>query len=162
MEKTGKNRFFPGVFPGWSFLANTDWQCIQRVICKARIHTCENVVVSRNNEHNHESNSANFHCSKLKAGIKRSASETQVGPHSIIANSSSLLEEASAVKLPKLNTLKQTVRRERKRVANVPPEPSSLSSLEFPNIYMRTDKGINKTLCIPETLIVKRNYLCQE
>ena len=29
-----------------------------------------------NNEHNHESNSANFHCSKLEAGIKRSASET--------------------------------------------------------------------------------------
>ena len=118
------------------------WQCIERVICKARIHTCGNVVVSRNNEHNHESNSANFHCSKLKAGIKRSASETQVGTHSIIANSSSLLEEASAVKLPKLNSLKQTVRRERKRVANVPPEPSSLSSLEFPNIYMRTDKGL--------------------
>ena len=29
-------------------------------------------------------------------------------------------------------------------------------------VNILTNNGINKTLCIPETLIVKRNYLCQE
>ena len=117
------------------------WQCIERGICKARLHTCGDLVVSRSNEHNHESNYATFHCSKMKTGMKRKAAETQEGTHSILTNSLSQLPEASAVKLPRLESLKQTVRRERKRTANVPPEPSSLNSLEIPDTYKITDKG---------------------
>ena len=117
------------------------WQCIQRVICKARIHTCGNEIVARMNEHTHEANSDAFHCSKLKAGMKRSASLTQVGTHTILTNSISEYDQGSAVKLPKLNSLKQTVRRARKRAANVPPEPNSLNCLELPPYYCKTDKG---------------------
>ena len=36
------------------------WQCIQRVILKARIHTCGNEIVARMNEHAHEANSNYF------------------------------------------------------------------------------------------------------
>ena len=64
-----------------------------------------------------------FQCLKMKAGMKRSATLTQQGTHSILINSVSELDEASAVNLPKLESLKQTVCRERKRTANVPPEP---------------------------------------
>ena len=74
----------------------------------------------------HEANSDAFHSSKLKAGMKRSASLAQVGTHTILTNSISELDQGSAVKLPKLNSLKQTVHRARKRAANVPPEPNSL------------------------------------
>ena len=117
------------------------WQCIQRVICKARIHTCGNEIVARVNEHTHEANSDAFHCSKLKAGMKRSASLTQVETHTILTNSISELDQGSAVKLPKLNSLKQSVRRARKRAANVPPEQNSLNCLELPPYYCKTNKG---------------------
>ena len=106
------------------------WQCIQRVICVARIHACGNEIVARMNEHTDEANSDAFHCSKLKAGIKRSASLTQVGTHTILTNSMSELDQSSAVKLPKFNSLEQIVRRACKRAANVPPEPNSLNCLE--------------------------------
>ena len=51
------------------------------------------------------------------------------------------IDQGFAVKLPKFNSLKQTVRRARKRAANVPPEPNSLSCLELPPSYYKTDKG---------------------
>ena len=116
------------------------WQCIQRVIWKARIHTCGGEIVGRMNEHTQEANSDIFHCSKLKAGMKRSASLSQVGTHTILTNSMSELDQGSAVKLPKLNSLKQTVRRTRKRAANVLPEPNSLNFLEFPTSYCKTNE----------------------
>ena len=85
-------------------------QCIQRGVCKARIHTIGNNVIARKNEHTNESNSDTFQCLKTKARMKQSAFLTQQGTHSILTNSVSEVDEASAVKLPKLDSLKQTVR----------------------------------------------------
>ena len=67
------------------------WQCFQRMVCNARVHTLDDTVVARINEHNHEPNSPLFHCAKLKAGIKRNASQSQIGPHSTLNNSISEL-----------------------------------------------------------------------
>ena len=49
------------------------------------------------NEHTHEANSDAFHCSKLKARMKRSTSLTQVGTHTMLTNSMSELVQGSAV-----------------------------------------------------------------
>ena len=43
--------------------------------------------------------------------------------------------DASSVYLPKLDSLKKTIRRARRRAANVPPEPTSLNDLEIPEVY---------------------------
>ena len=43
------------------------WQCVQRGVSNARIHTQDQIIVKRINEHSHEGNSAIFHCSK--AGV---------------------------------------------------------------------------------------------
>ena len=119
----------------------TQWHCIQRGICKAILHTKENVVISKKNEHNHESNSNVFENYRIKAGIKRKASERQEGTHSIITSSINQLNEEAAVHLPKINTLKRTIVRSRKKSNNVPPEPTSLTSLELSEFYKISDKG---------------------
>ena len=117
------------------------WQCIQRTVCNARIHTLDDTVVARINVHNYEPNSPIFYCAKLKAGIKRNATQSKTGTHSILNNSISELPEGSAVKLPRINILKQTIRRARKRTNNASPEPNSLNYLEIPHAFTKTDKG---------------------
>ena len=134
------------------------WQCIQRGVCKARIHTVGNNVIARKNEHTHKSNSDTFQCLKMKARMKRSASLTQQGTHSILTNSVSEQDEASAVKLPKLDSLKQTVHRERKRTANVPQEPKSLNCLEIPEEYRKTDKGQHFFFLIQVWIVVINEF----
>ena len=72
--------------------------------------------------------------------MKRKASETQEPTHSIVASQLTNLYDESAVYLPKLDSLKKTISRVRRRAANVPPEPASLNNLEIPEIYKRTNK----------------------
>ena len=117
------------------------WQCVQRSVCNARLHTKGQIVVRRINEHNHEINPFVFHCSRVKAGMKRKASTTQEGTHSILTSSLIDLTEDSATHLPKLASLKQTIRRARNKSINVPPESASLELLEIPEAYMITNKG---------------------
>ena len=51
------------------------------------------------------------------------------------------VSEQSAVCLPKLYSLKQTIRRARKRALNVPPEPERFNTLVIPESYKKTNKG---------------------
>ena len=55
------------------------WQCVQRGVCNAKIHTQNQIVVNRINGHNHENNPSVFHCLKVKTTIKRRAYDTQDG-----------------------------------------------------------------------------------
>ena len=59
------------------------WQCVQRSVCSARIHTQNQIVIKRIHENTHESNSSIFHCSKVKTVIKRRAFDTQDSTHNI-------------------------------------------------------------------------------
>ena len=118
----------------------SQWQCVERNTCKARIHTTR-LVITKRMKHTHESNSQRFHCNEVKAGAKRRASETQEPTHSIVASQVTNLCDASAVHLPKLASLKKTICRARRRAANVPSEPSSLNNLEIPQVYRETNKG---------------------
>ena len=49
----------------------TQWHCVQRSYCKARLHTKGNNVIARKNTHSHENNSPIFYNSQAKAGMKR-------------------------------------------------------------------------------------------
>ena len=109
--------------------------------CRARIHTNESKVVKSSNEHTHEPISKIFHCNEVKAGIKRRAAESQKPTHSIVASKISKLEEESAVSLPRLDSLKRTICRARKKAENIHSEPTSLDTLQIPEVYTRTSKG---------------------
>ena len=117
------------------------WQCIRRGICNARIHTRGMKVVSRINEHSHERNQHIFCCSKIKATIRDKASETRETTNDILTSSLKESEAESANHLPKLDSLKQTIRRARKRSSNLPPEPATVEVLEIPEMFKFTNKG---------------------
>ena len=119
----------------------TQWHCIQRSVCKARLHTKGDLVICKKNVHTHEGNSYLFENYRVKAGMKRKASETQEGTHSILSSSINQLSEAAAVYMPKMDTLKRTIVRSRRKAYNVPPEPTSLAIFEIPEFYTVTDKG---------------------
>ena len=51
------------------------------------------------------------------------------------------VNEGAATKLPKLESLKSTIRRQRQVTNNVQPQPISLQILEVPEQYKRTVKG---------------------
>ena len=117
------------------------WYCVERTSCRARIHTIGTEVIKTTSEHTHGHNSKLFHCNEVKAGIKRKAAETQEPTHSIVFSKITKFDEESAVFLPKLDILKRTVCRARKRSENVPAEPTSLLTLQIPEQYTKTNKG---------------------
>ena len=119
----------------------TQWQCVQRIYCKARLHTKGNQVIARKSTHFHESNFHILYNSKA-AGMKHKASESQEATHSILTASISELSEQSAVHLSKINSLKKTIVRSRNKVENVPPEQLSLQHLDIPESILKP-KRIN-------------------
>ena len=78
---------------------------------------------------------------RIKAIIKRKALDTQEGIQSMITSSINQLNEEAAVHLPKIDTLKRTIVISHKKSYNVPPEPTSLTSLELSEFYTITDKA---------------------
>ena len=127
-----KHRVYNGTF---------QWHCVERKSCRARIHTNGTSILKKTNEHTHEPNSKIFHCNEVKAGLKRKAADTQEPTHSIVASEISKLGEESAVYLPRLDSLKRSICRSRRRAENVPSEPTSLQTLQIPEAYTKTNKG---------------------
>ena len=119
----------------------TQWQCVNRKFCKARLHTKRNEVIAKKNIHPYESNSYIFYNNKSKAGMKHKASESQEATHSIVTAFIGELNDQTAVLLPTINNLKQTIVRSRNKAENVPPEPLSPQHLEIPECYTKTKKG---------------------
>ena len=117
------------------------WHCVERKTCRARIHTNGTNVLKKTNEHTHEPNSKIFHCNVVKAGIKRKAADTQETTHSIVVSEISKLDEKSAVYPPRLDSLKRTICRSRKRAENVPSEPTSLIQFKFQKHLQRITKA---------------------
>ena len=69
------------------------------------------------------------------------ASDTQDSTDNILTSSLKDIREHSAIYLPKLASLKQTIRRARKRELNVPPQSEAFDSLVIPEAYKKTNKG---------------------
>ena len=71
----------------------------------------------------------------------RRAQKTQDSSHSIAGESLLTVFEGSAAKLPKLDSLKRTIHRERERVLAAPAPPPALEELNLPSEYQRRAKG---------------------
>ena len=77
-------------------------------------------------------------CYDTKIAIKRKAKESQDSTHPIIVDSVLTATEGIAANLPKLDSLKRTIQRQRERVLTAPVQPTSLQELELPSEFMRT------------------------
>ena len=119
----------------------THWQCEKKGECKARLHTKGMTIVKRSNEHFHGPDVQLISCLETKAGLKRKAQETQDTTHHIIGQGVMVLTEGAAAKLPKLESLKRTIRRQRQSTTNFRPQPATLEDLQIPDEYQRTNKG---------------------
>ena len=119
------------------------WQCERRKECKARLHTEGMRIVKRINEHLHGPDMGKVTCLVTKAGLKRKAEQTQDTSQYIVAESVQNITEATATKLPKLNTLKRTIQRQRIKANLAPVQPENLAHLEIPMEYQRTSKNEN-------------------
>ena len=117
------------------------WQCERRGVCKARVLTKGMEVVKRTNEHLHGPDEQEVSCRETKIGIKRKAQETQDTSYSIVGESLLTVSEGTASKLPKMDSLKRTIQRERERVLAAPVQPATLEELNLQPEYQRTAKG---------------------
>ncbi|KAI6647442.1 hypothetical protein LOD99_12438 [Oopsacas minuta] len=108
----------------------THWQCEQRGECKARVHTKGIEIVKRTNEHLHVPDVQATACCEIKASIKRKARDTQDNSHHIIGEGMLTASEGTAAKLPKLDSLKRTIQRQRASVLSAPVQPTALA--EYP------------------------------
>ena len=68
--------------------------------------------------------------------MKRKAKESQDSTHHIIGDSVLAATEGIAANLPKLDSLKRTIQRQRERVLAAPVQPTNLKELELPSEYM--------------------------
>ena len=100
----------------------------------------QRVIIKANNEHLHGPVEQEVGCRETKIGIKRKAEETWDSSHSIVGESLLTVSEGTAAKLPKLNSLKRTIQRQRERVLAVPIQPTTLEELNLPPEYQQTAK----------------------
>ena len=97
--------------------------------------------VKRTNEHTHAPNEQDVSCCETKAGIKRRARESQDSSHHIVSESVQIISEGTATKLPKLDSLKRTIQRERANMLAAPVQPATLDQLALPDEYQKMAMG---------------------
>ena len=90
----------------------THWLCEKRGVCNARIHTQGTEIVKWTNEHLHAPDEQAVSCCETKMGIRRSSRESQDNSHHIVGRVVTV-SEGTAAKLPKLDSLKRTIQRQR-------------------------------------------------
>lgn len=85
----------------------------------ARIHTVEEIAVKRIGEHDYTTDAGAVSASKAVNEIKHRPANRQDSAHHIIAEATAGWENATAAKLPRVSTIKRTVRRIREVVFTV-------------------------------------------
>ena len=98
-------------------------------------------IVKRTNEHLHSPDEQAVICQETKIGIKRKARDSQDSSHQIVGESLLTVSEGTAAKLPKLDSLKRTIQRQRVQQLAAPVQPTSLEQLALPPEYQQTSKG---------------------
>ena len=104
-------------------------------ICKAMIHTQGTEIVKRTNEHLHAPDEQAVSCCEVKAR------DSQDSLHHIVGECLQTVTEGTAAKLPKLDSLKRTIQRQRVRQQAAPVQPTSLEQLTLPEECKQSSKG---------------------
>ena len=121
----------------------THWQCEKKGICKAMIHTNGNVIIKRTNIHLHLPNEEEIDCTTTKSRLKRKVCDTHDSTHEILGDVLEKFNKGTTMKLPKLDILKRTIRREKQSIDAAPVQPESLEHLIIPPEYQVTQKEDN-------------------
>ena len=91
----------------------THCQCEKRESCKASIHTKGTVIIKRTNEHLPDTDMTHVRNLEVKVGIKWRARASNDPVHHIVADELEDATTETAIKLPIIDNLKRTIRRER-------------------------------------------------
>ena len=118
----------------------THWLCERRGLCKAIIHTKGLEIIKQTNEHCHPPDENYISCCEVKVSIKRKAKDSQDCSHYIVGECLETVSEGTAAILPKLDSLKRTIQRQRVSHPAVPAQPNTLEQLILLEKYKRTSK----------------------
>ena len=80
-------------------------------------------------------------CLETKSGIKRRAQQTQDSTHHIVGENLATVTQNATIKLPKIDSLKRTIRRQRQIINHAYPQPLTLADLVLLLEYQQTTKG---------------------
>ena len=98
-------------------------------------------IIKRTNEHLHAPDEQAVICREVKVGMKRKRRDSQDSSHHIVGEGVQTVAECTAAKLPKLNSIKRTIQRQRVRQQAAPVQPTTLEQLALPEEYIQTYKG---------------------
>ena len=92
--------------------------------------------MKRTNPHLHPPDEKAISCCEVKTNIKRKEKQSQDSSHYIEGECVQTVNEGIATKLPKLDSLKRMIQRQ--RVQTAPVQPTTLEQLIIPKEFMRT------------------------
>ena len=99
-------------------------------------NTKSNEIVKRTGEHLHSPDILAVNCLEVKDRMKRKARQTHDTTHHILGDELEIITASTAAKLPKLDSMKRTIRRERQVRDMAPTQPESLHDLAIPPVSM--------------------------
>ena len=111
------------------------WRCENKNECKARIHTSDNVVIKKINEHSHGASAASVEVAAIKTNVKRRAEESQDQPSAIINSCIQNISQAAQGALPSAESMRQIVKRRRNQLNLAPPNPVHVRELVITDEY---------------------------
>lgn len=125
--------------------ANTKiyWKCDKyyKLKCGARITTQEEIILLNSGTHNHIANAAEIEGMKMMNNIRDHAKRTQDAPHFIVSTASVGVSQAAAAILPKVSSIKRTIRNVRTKHEAAPALPVHRSDIVIPENYKNTKNG---------------------
>ncbi|KAI6647824.1 hypothetical protein LOD99_8411 [Oopsacas minuta] len=102
-----------------------------------------NEIVKRPGEHFHSPDILPVNCLEVKDRMKRKARQTHDTTHHILEDELGIITDSRAAKLPKLDCMKHTIRRERQVRDITPVQPESLHDIAIPHEFTITAKEEN-------------------
>ena len=119
------------------------WKCdkYHKTKCRARIITSNDQIVKSSTDHNHVLDAAETAAKEIVTKIRHLAKTTQDASQTVL---SSVLEDcgqAVAPRLPKVQSMKRTIRTVRQQTLSGPTLPSACSEIVFPPELTITFKG---------------------
>ena len=91
--------------------------------------------------HNNNTSSAEIEALEVRSTIRKRAIESRDAPALIIAEATAKLNPAAIAQLPPLDSMKRTIRGERKIELGAPANPNNTLELEIPDSYKVTKRG---------------------
>ena len=125
------------------------WVCEKRGSCKARIHTSNNDIIKPHNsseiycQHSHSPDMSRVEMLRGYNNLKEVAKNSETSTRNLLANSVQNMSAESIVKLPKLASVKRTIRNCKSTAEEYFGNPSCCAEVIIPNTLKFSHKGDN-------------------